>query len=127
MLLRTMCFFSRPFLYLTLSLLLLEGCAGVTKDQRSESPSPQVLQVKSPTKTPPNPLAYYHFLLSQFLLKEGKLNEATEEIKQAIPYDPKDPLLRVELATLYIHKGLLIDAIEECNTALVHDPDHLAA
>jgi tetratricopeptide (TPR) repeat protein len=120
---------SIQFLSLLLSFSLLAGCAGVPKAQRlkPEPNSPQTLQVKSPKKTPPNPLAYYHFLLSQFQLKEGKLDEAIEEIKQAISYDEKDPLLRVELATLYIHKGLLNDAIEECKTALIHDPDHLAA
>src|SRR4030042_6664240 len=124
-----MYFLSKQFLSLLLSIFLLGGCAGLPKaqPQKSEPISPQTLQVKSKKNTPPNPLAYYHFLLSQFQLKEGKLDEAIEETKQSISYDEKDPFLRVGLATLYIHKGLLNDAIEECKTALIHDPDHLSA
>src|SRR4030042_195787 len=122
-------FFCKQLLSLLLSVFLLVGCTGIPKaqPQKSEPLSPPTLQVKFQKMTPTNPLAYYHFLLSQFQLKEGKLDEAIEEIKQTISYDEKDPLLRVELATLYIYKGLLNDAIEECQTALIYDPNLLSA
>jgi tetratricopeptide (TPR) repeat protein len=98
----------RQFLALVLLVAFLGACAGVPKAQqpRSEPISRQTIQVKPQKKTPSaNPLAYYHFLLSQFKLKEGKLNEAIEELKEAIRYDEKEPSLHIELAILYIYKG----------------------
>src|SRR4030065_2963949 len=74
-----------------------------------------------------DPSAYYHFLSSQLLLKEGKLDQAIQELRQAIRYDEEEPILHVELATLYIHKGLLDEAVKECEVALSFDPDDEAA
>ncbi len=114
-------------LSVVLSLALLGACADVQKAQQPRPvPIRQVQQgqVKAP---PSNPSAYYYFLLSQFKLKDGKIDEAIEDLKTAISYEDKDPSLHVELATLYIHKGFLNDAIEECKTALINDPDLLSA
>ena len=122
----------RKLLTFILSSLIFLSCSGkqeLRKDRvmLSIQPSQAKLQTPQAKGPPPNPLAYYHFLLSQAKLKEGKLDEAIEDLKLAITYDEKEPSLHVELATLYIHKGLLSEAIEECNNALSHDPDHLLA
>jgi tetratricopeptide (TPR) repeat protein len=127
----------KPFLtkvfVVSLSLFLLGACAGRPKFQKQEKdtltfqPASTKLQ-KTQEKTPlSNPLAYYYFLLSQLTLRDGKVDEAIEDLKEAIVRDAKEPSLHVELATLYIHKGLLNEAIEECKTALLYDPDHLPA
>ena len=109
------------------------GCAGRQEFQKLEKgtpsiqPTPTKLQKTQKKTLSSNPLAYYYFLLSQFKLKDGKVDEAIEDLKDAIARDIKEPSLHVELATLYIHKGLLNEAIEECKTALLYDPDHLPA
>jgi tetratricopeptide (TPR) repeat protein len=122
-------FHIKQLLPIVLSVALLGACAGVPKAQqpKAEPLSRQAVQVKSQKKAPPNSLAYYHFLLSQSKLEEGKIDEAMEDLKRAIAYDEKEPSLHVELATLYIHKGLLNEAIEECKVALTHDPNDLSA
>ena len=115
---------------LLLSLSLLGACAGV---QKSQQPQPGRVQQASPVqpvqvKTPPvNPSSYYYFILSQFKLKEGKIDEAIEDLKTAIRYEDKDPSLHVELATLYVHKRQLNEAVEECQAALARDPNFLPA
>ncbi len=124
----------RPFvgrsLSVLLSIVILTSCASAQKVDPSTPqpvPSPSVkesLQKKAP---PPKPRAYYHFLLSQLKLREGKLDEAIEELREAIAHDEKEPSLRVELASLYIYKGLMNEAIEECQAAVRVDPLHLTA
>jgi tetratricopeptide (TPR) repeat protein len=116
-----------------LSLFLLGACAGKQEFQKKEKGgasvplAPRKLQKTQGKTLSSNPLAYYHFLLSQFKLKEGKVDEAMEDLKEAIARDIREPSLHVELATLYIHKGLLNEAIEECKNGLLYDPDHLPA
>jgi len=55
------------------------------------------------------------------------MDEAIKHLKDAISKDKKQPSLHVELATLYVHKGLLDDAVEECKKALLYDPNILTA
>ena len=100
-----------------LSLLLLEACAGRPKFQKQEKdtlsiqPTPTKVQKTQKKTLPSNPLAYYYFLRSQIRLRDGKVDEAIEDLKEAIARDAKEPSLHVELATLYIHKGLLNVAV----------------
>ena len=60
-------------------------------------------------------------------MREGKLEEGTGDLKEAIKYDPKEPSLHVELAHLYVFTGSLNEAVEECKAALAHDPRSLSA
>ena len=118
---------------ISLSLFFLGACAGRPEFQKLEKgppsiqPIPAKLQKTQKKSLPSNPLAYYYFLLSQLKLGEGKVDEAIKDLKEAIARNIKEPSLHVELATLYIHKGLLNEAIEECKTALLDDPDYLPA
>src|SRR4030065_2100653 len=120
-------------IFILLSLFLCGACAGRQEFQKQEKGAPSVplapkrLQKTQEKTLSSNPLAYYHFLLSQFKLKGGKVDGAMEDLKEEISLDTREPSLHVELATLYIHKGLLNEAVEECKTAILHDPDHLPA
>src|SRR3990172_5111114 len=102
--------FSIPmFISILLLIALLGGCTGVQRAPQplAESISAQPVKVRPQKKNPPpNSLAYYYFMASQSKLREGKIDEAIDDLKQAIPYDEREPSLRVELATLLIHKGL---------------------
>ena len=133
------CYFllmKRPFIKVFVifsSLFFLGACAGRPefqkreKDTFSSKPTPITLEETQRKSPASNPRAYYFFLLSQLKLRDGKVDEAIKALKEAIARDAKEPSLHVELATLYIQKGLLNEAIEECNTALLDDPDHLPA
>ena len=96
-----------------LFLLLLGACAGRQEFQKLEKgtpslqPTPTKLQKTQKKTLSSSPLAYYYFLLSQFKLKDGKVDEAIQDLKDAIACDIKEPSLHVELATLYIHKCLI--------------------
>ena len=111
-------------LSLGLTVLLLGSCAKAQEIRQAGSP----VSVQGRAKpTPANPNAAYYYLLSQLELKEGKIDEAIEDLKRAVSYEEKDPFLRVELATLYIHRGLLDEAVTECEAALASDPRNLSA
>jgi len=109
---------SRIFV-MSLSLFFLGACAGRAPFQEREkdifSLRPTRTNLEETQEKPPssNPLAYYYFLLSQLKLREGKVDAAIEDLKEAIAQDAQEPSLHVELATLYIQKGLLNEAIEE--------------
>src|SRR4030042_2225499 len=112
-----MCFRVISVLPLLLSLSILGACADVQTARHPRPvpsrPAQQVQQVQA--KAPPsNPSAYYYFLLSQFKLQDGKIDEAIEDLKTAISYEDKDPSLHVELVTLYVHKRQMEDAVASC-------------
>src|SRR4030067_2052984 len=86
-----------------LSIVLPASCASAQKvDPSTPQAVPSSPVKESPPKKlpPPKPRAYYHFLLSQLNLREGKLDEAIEELREAITHDQKEPSLRVDLASL---------------------------
>jgi len=119
----------KPFLAIFLSIAMMAPIMGCQQFLRESmvAASQSVLEKKTPTKPPPDPLAYYHYLVSRLKLSEGKIDDAIHQLKITITYDAKEPTLHVELATLYIHKGRMEEAIEECKTALHYDPDYLSA
>src|SRR4030042_4061883 len=117
-------------LFILLSVILLTACVSAQKmNQPTLHPLSQSTKEDSFQKNipPPKPLAYFHFLRSQLKLNEGKIDEAIGELREAIASDGKEPTLHVELASLYIYKGLLNEAIEEGNEALRYAPKHLIA
>ena len=124
--------FLKKILIISLFFSFAGGCAGGPPLQKQEK---EALSVQlTPTKVQriqkplvSNPAAYYYFVLSQLKLGEGKVDEAIEDLKSAITRDAKEPSLHVELATLYIQKGLLDEAVDEWISALVDNPDYLPA
>ena len=120
----------RKWLFIPLFFLFCGACSGPQKIQVAESgpvpPKPVVAQ-SNVRSAPSNPRAYYYFILSQLQLREGKLEEGTSSLKEAIKYDPKEPSLHVQLARLYVFTGSLNEAVEECKLALAHDPHSLSA
>src|SRR4030043_195180 len=73
---------------ISLSLFFLGACAGIPVFQKREKgappvqPNPTKLQKTQKKTLPSNPLAYYYFLLSQLKLREGKVDEAIEALKE---------------------------------------------
>src|SRR4030043_922100 len=107
------CYFlkmNRPFIDLFVifsSLCFLGACAGrpefqkTAKDTFPSEPAPINLEETQKKSPPSNPRAYYFFLLSQLKSREGTVDAAIEDLKQAVARDAKEPSLHVELATLY--------------------------
>ncbi|MBM4347659.1 MAG: hypothetical protein FJ107_05945, partial [Deltaproteobacteria bacterium] len=89
-------------------IVLLTSCASAQKadvpSAVQAASSPPVNESVKKTLPPPKPRAYYHFLRSQLKLREGKLDEAIGELREAIAHDDKEPSLRVDLASLYIYR-----------------------
>jgi hypothetical protein len=112
----------KPFLAIFLSMAMMAPLMGCQQFLRESmvAASQSDLEKKTPTKPPPDPLAYYHYLVSRLKLSDGKIDDAIQQLKITITYDPKEPALHVELATLYIHKGRM-EIIKESN-ALLYDP-----
>ncbi len=80
-----------------LSLLLFGNCSGGYEFRKASeiTPSPILTEKEKPRKRTlsSSPSAYYHFLLSQMKLKEGKLDESIEHLKKALSEDEKEPFL----------------------------------
>ena len=48
-----------------------------------------------------------------------------QAFEQAVAADPASPLLRERLAVLYVRESRLVDALEQCRTAVENDPENL--
>ena len=76
-------------------LSFLGSCSGGHEFQKLEEGTPSVepaaikVQKTGIKTSPSHPLAYYYFLLSQSKLREGKVDEAIEDLKEAIAYEGK--------------------------------------
>jgi tetratricopeptide (TPR) repeat protein len=70
---------------------------------------------------------YFHYMAAQIKANRGLLDEAIEEYKKAIRYDPQSALLRLELSRLYINKGLMDEAVRECLEAVALEPENVDA
>ncbi|MFZ3057408.1 MAG: tetratricopeptide repeat protein, partial [Smithella sp.] len=65
--------------------------------------------VSSSSKTSTD--ATYHYSLGVLLRLNGKIEEATEELKQAVAADPGSSYLTTELVSLYTEQGDIGQAI----------------
>ena len=88
---------SRKQLYFIIALLLfiaISGCASVLPAAQSAAPAEDKY----------SSIAVYHYSLSVLLRQEGKLDDATYELEQAIAADPNSLFLITELVSLYAEK-----------------------
>lgn len=69
--------------------------------------------------------AYFHYIASQAWLKEGKLEGAIYEIKEALVQDPSSAFLKVSLADLYLRQGDLSSALTQARKAVAQDGKYL--
>ena len=69
--------------------------------------------------------ATYHYSLGVLLRLDGKLEEATNELKQAVAADPGSSYLTTELVSLYTEQGDLNQAISLGEEMLSKNPDNI--
>lgn len=68
-----------------------------------------------------------HFGLAQAYSADGEVDQAIEEYKLTLIYDPKSALVHVRLAAEYVRKGLLSEALESSQQAIHLDPKFVDA
>src|ERR1700752_2042294 len=97
-------------------LAILSGCATTTPEIQTPpdglSWSP-VAPFRDEPKTdlPSDAFAVNHFLIGQMLLGEGDFEAALKEFEAASRLKPDDAFLRFRLASLYLRKGDLKEAL----------------
>ena len=87
----------------------------------SHLPMIQVPSVSSKTSAD----ATYHYSLGVLLRLDGKIEEATNELKQAVAADPGSSYLATELVSLYAEQGDLNQAISLGEEMLSKNPDNI--
>src|SRR6266508_2783070 len=113
------------------ALLLISSACSAT---RSALPPPAVSPPVSPAavfKIPGEPVvltpaekAPGHFLKAQVAIDQGDQDTALQELEQAVVNDPDSPFLRLRLATLYVRKGKIAEALEHCQKVVAQEPDN---
>tara|TARA_Y100000768_G_scaffold389046_1_gene391647 strand:+ start:90687 stop:92489 length:1803 start_codon:yes stop_codon:yes gene_type:complete len=66
--------------------------------------------------------ADYHFTMGEAHSLNGKVNEAIEEFRLVLVYDPESPQVRYRLASEYLKKGFVSEAIEQAELAIQYQP-----
>ena len=56
-------------------------------------------------------------------MNDGDQDEAATQFEQAVAADPHSAVLRERLAAIYVRQGKLADALEQCQAAVVIDPE----
>jgi len=74
-----------------------------------------------------SPRAYSHYLDALLAKNADDLPAATQELREALQYDPDSPHLHTVLAEVLLRQGRLADAEQELETALKADPRHAPA
>ena len=69
----------------------------------------------------PKMKAQTHFSLGQSYSLDNKTDQAIEEYKHAIIYDPHSAIIRKYLATEYLKKGIYSLALEEAKQVVILD------
>ncbi|MFA5321829.1 MAG: tetratricopeptide repeat protein [Smithella sp.] len=95
-------------------LITLAGCMSLKKAQIAPA-SDEIKQTSAP----------YHYSLSVILRQEGQLEEATDELKQALAADPESSYLATELISLYAEQGDFNQAIAQGEEALSKNSDNV--
>lgn len=75
----------------------------------------------------PNKVPKAHYNLGLFYAKQGRLDEAIVQFKDALAIDPNYANAHSNLGRAYDEKGMLDEAISECNKTLAIDPKHAVA
>jgi tetratricopeptide (TPR) repeat protein len=70
---------------------------------------------------------YYDFLRAQLAARQGRLDQAVEFMKSAIEKAPEQPVLKKELALIYMKQGNEKEALDMAKKTLSQDPDEIDA
>ncbi len=116
--------------YLACLWILLSGLAAAQATEPAEEAASQTAASASGQPVEPDKaLAYYHYSLGHFYQERGALfkranllNQAIEELKLALQYDPDSTFLSLELADLYAATGRWQNAVQEAESAVQRHP-----
>lgn len=109
-------------------LIVFSTFPSISKAQSSES------SAAGETVQPDKAKAYYHYTLGHLYQERGALfqrpellNQAIDELRLALQYDPASSYLSIELADLYAATGRWRSALQEMEDALSRNPNDKAA
>lgn len=71
--------------------------------------------------------ADYHFSLAESLSAAGQTEQAIEEFKLNLVYDPQSALVHLRLAVEYVRLGLIGESIESANQVIDLEPKYIEA
>ena len=71
--------------------------------------------------------AYYHFSKARFLDDQGQANQAIDEYKKALEFDPNNSLIFSEMAQSYLRNNHLREAADTAAKAIAIDKDDIEA
>lgn len=71
--------------------------------------------------------AYYHFSKARFLDDQGQANQAIDEYKKALEFDPNNSLIFSEMAQSYLRNNRLREAADTAAKAIAIDKDDIEA
>ena len=71
--------------------------------------------------------AYYHFSKARFLDDQGQANQAIDEYKKALEFDPNNSLIFSEMAQSYLRNNRLREAADTAAKAITIDKDDIEA
>jgi tetratricopeptide (TPR) repeat protein len=71
--------------------------------------------------------AYYHFSKARFLDDQGQANQAIDEYKKALEFDPNNSLIYSEMAQSYLRNNRLREAADTAAKAITIDKDDIEA
>src|SRR5215468_5184389 len=71
--------------------------------------------------------AYYHFSKARFLDDQGQANQAIDEYKKALEFDPNNSLIFSEMAQSYLRNNHLREAADTAAKAIAIDKDDVEA
>src|SRR3954468_8242091 len=111
---------------LVLGAVALGGCAGRMPEQKA----PTMVRSFSGTLVPGyyvSPSAYEHYLRAQLLSNDGRAEEASDQLRQAIASDGASPYLRTRLAEELLTLGRIDEARDEIEASLHLDPQFAEA
>ena len=118
------CFLMRFPLFGAVSLALLAACSTlVSKAPVKPQEPPKAVVLEPPAEAPfrreqkieipADAQAMAHFVKGQMLLTEGEFDPGLAEFQAAAAADPTNAFLRFRLATLFVRKGDLKQALKE--------------
>src|SRR5437879_2163596 len=76
---------------------------------------------------PSSAFAMGAYLKAEVASQSGDRAAALKSYEEAVQYDPHNPALHVQLATLYVRDGRLKDALEQSEAAIALDPTYVRA
>jgi len=83
------------------------------------------VQEKDGTAGSRDPRSYYHYLIALKAEREYRFEEATDNYRQAVAYDPKVESLREKLAIHLLREGEIEELISVCEKGLELFPDNM--